>query len=134
MRSGQGESRELLVIEPRPLPGIHRRMALLAGGWESERSMAGRRRLHVRIGVTANTIRRQTLEPSRCSLLVARFTIDSCVSAQQREAVLMIANLVDRTLPSVDSVATITLRAHFAAMNVGVAVAAFLADVTEYRF
>lgn len=120
------------MIEFGSLPGIHRRMALLAGRGESQGTVVGRCRLHVRIDVATNAIRGKTFEASGCALFVTRLAIQSGVGSEQREAILVIANLVDRCLPSIHGMAAITLRAlHASAMDVSMAVAALAADIAE---
>lgn len=135
MASDQGESCELKVIEPCSLPRIKRRMTLLAGGGEAERPVVRGRRLHIRRRVTADAIGRESFKSSCCALLVARFTIQSRVRPEQGEAILVIADLVDRSLPTIHGVAAVTLRAlHTSAMDVGMAVTALTPDVAEHRF
>lgn len=81
MSTDKSEPRELLVIEFRPLPGIQIRVALLARGGESQGPVVRGRRLHVRVGVAANAVRRKPCKASRRALLVARFTVQSRVGA-----------------------------------------------------
>src|SRR5579872_4409038 len=53
------------------------------------------------------------------------------MGADQRKAVLVIANLLERNLPSLDRMAALAICSKLAAMNVGVAVRAVTADVLE---
>jgi hypothetical protein len=46
----------------------------------------------------------------------------------------MIAHLLHRDIPALDGVALRAIRTHLAAMDVGVAIGAVLADVGEHRF
>ena len=54
--------------------------------------------------------------------------------AHQRKAILVILNLLNRNLPSLDGVALLTAGAELAFVNVGVAIRAFRPDVAENQF
>lgn len=85
--------------------------------------------------MAAHTLRRQCLpvELSDGPRFVARVTIHNRVRADEREAILMLVDVVHRHHPAVDVVTQIALRTIFASMNVGMAVLALLAGVCEDR-
>jgi hypothetical protein len=56
------------------------------------------------------------------------------VSAEKREAILVILNLLNGIVPTENRVALRAVRAHFALVNIGVAILTILAHVCEYRF
>lgn len=56
--------------------------------------------------------------------LVAGVAVYGCMSADQRESILMLIDVVNGNLPAVGVVAEFTLRAILAAMQIGVAVLA----------
>ena len=64
---------------------------------------------------------------------MARVTIYNRVRTDQREAVLVLVDVVHRHCPAVDVVTQVALGTIFASMNVGVAVLALLARVGEDR-
>ena len=53
--------------------------------------------------------------------------------AEQREAVLVLADRFHRNRPTQDGVTLVALRAHLAPVNVGVAIGALFPDVSKYR-
>ena len=134
MGPDQGKSCELKVIKLCTLPGVEGCVALLAGSRESQGTVVRRSRIHIRRGMTADAVGRESFEPSCCALLMARFAIESRMCAKQRESILVIANLADRCLPATYGVAAVALRAlHTSAVDVSMAVAALTADIAEYR-
>jgi len=56
------------------------------------------------------------------------------VSAEEREAILVILDLLDGIVPTKNGVALRAVRAHFALVNIGVAILTILANIREYRF
>jgi len=72
-------------------------------------------------------------EASGGSALVAVATLRGRVSADEREAVEMLAHFLERNLPALHAVAAFAVLAVLPAMDVGVAGAAGLADVGEHR-
>lgn len=56
--------------------------------------------------------------------LVAGVTIYGCMRTDQRKSILMLIDVVNGNLPTIGVVAEFTLRAIFAAMQIGVAVLA----------
>src|SRR5579864_810745 len=64
---------------------------------------------------------------------VAGIAVHRGVRSSQREAVVMLLNLLNGDLPSTDGVALLAVRAQLALVNVGVAVLATLSNVGENR-
>src|SRR2546421_5219386 len=56
------------------------------------------------------------------------------VSAEKREAILVILDLLNGIIPTKNGVALRAVRAHFALVNIGVAILTILAHIREYRF
>src|SRR2546430_16553156 len=56
------------------------------------------------------------------------------VSAEKREAILVILDLLNGIVPTKNGVALRAVRAHFPLVNIGVAILTILANVREYRF
>jgi len=108
-------------------------VALLALGRKSQRAVVRIRRVHVRYGMATDAIRLESHETPDRRSLVALFAIEGRVCTDQREPVLVIPNLVNRRRPALHRVAAVALRAHAAAMNIGVTVAAVTPDVAENR-
>ena len=67
---------------------------------------------------------RQSSELAGRRIFMAVITLQQSVGADEGKAVLVILNLLERNLPSLNGVATLTIRAELAAMNVGVAIGA----------
>lgn len=67
-------------------------------------------------------------------VLVAGIAIDGSVRAGQREAIIVLLNILGRHSPSADSVALLTICAQLALMNIGMAVLAARAHIAENRF
>jgi len=63
--------------------------------------------------------------------LVAAITVDRSVSPSQREAVVMLLNLLNRDLPATDRMALLAVRSQLPLVNIGVTVLATLSDVSE---
>jgi len=77
--------------------------------------------------------RGKTLELSDRSARVALIAIQGGMRANEREAIQVLIDLLDRNVPSLDGVALLAIGAHLALVNVGVAIGALLADVREDR-
>ncbi len=65
---------------------------------------------------------------------VASVTFDRSVRSEQRKAVLVILHLLRGDIPALNRVTLRAVRAHLAAVNIGVAIRAIFADVREHRF
>lgn len=110
-------------------------MTLKAVRGETLRLVIGRLGFAEIVQVTTHALSRQTLSihwPNG-SDFVAGITIHSRVGADQWEPVLVLADVVDGNLPTGVTMAHVALRAVFAAMNIGVAVLALLADAGEHK-
>ena len=114
-------------------PVIHKAVALEALRRESLRKMIRILRFLEVIHVTARALGRQSLPIKRTHRphLVARVAIHHGVRPDQREAVLVLINVVDGDLPTRVAVARITLRGVPAAMDIGVAVLALVMRLRE---
>jgi len=67
----------------------------------------------------------------RGSILVAIVALRQCVRSNKREAVLMVANRIQRDIPALDRVAALAISAKLSAMDVGVTIGAFRTDILE---
>ena len=65
---------------------------------------------------------------------MALFALHRGVSAQKREAILVILNLLNGIVPTKNGVAPRAVRAHFPLVNIGVAILTILAHICEDRF
>src|ERR1700731_4389885 len=77
--------------------------------------------------------RRETLELPNRSALWALLALHRGVSAEKREAILVILNLLNGIVPTENRVALRAVRAHFPLVNIGVGILTILASVREYR-
>ena len=77
---------------------------------------------------------RQPLELPCCRAFVARLAVHSRVRADQGEAILVITNRLHGDFPALDGVARFAIRAELPAVNVRMAVRAFLAHIGENQF
>lgn len=68
----------------------------------------------------------------RCAL-VAGITVHSSVCSDQREAVRVLLDILNRNLPSADGMALFAISPELTLVNVGVAILATLADIREDR-
>ena len=74
---------------------------------------------------------RQALELPGRGVLVALVALHQGMRPNQRKAVLVIPNRIQRNIPALDRVAAFAVGAELPAMNVGVAIGAVGADVLE---
>ena len=65
------------------------------------------------------------------SALVAGVAVDGCMRPSEREAVVMLLNLLDRNLPASNGVALLAAGPQLAPVNIRVAILAALADIGE---
>lgn len=128
MRSGESEAREPGMVELRAQPAVHG-MALLAVGGISNGGVAGIICLRIVGGMARITCRGEAHELSGGRALVAGVTGQRGVGANQRKAILVLLYVLDGNLPPFYGVALFTFRAHLPAMDVGVAVGAFVPHV-----
>jgi len=116
-------------------PAIHAGVALAAIGRIPQRLMIRRHGPLKRPQVAAHTVGREplTVELPHRADPVARIAVDRRMGADQRKAVLMLIDGMDRDLPAIDPVAGIALRPVFPSMKVGMAILAVAAHVGEHR-
>jgi len=81
------------------------------------------------------TICRETVENSRRRLLVTRFALHRGVGSEQREAIQVIFDLLNRDVPSLNGMALFAVLSQLMSVHVfvGMAVDAILADIGEHR-
>ena len=132
MGARESKSCHLQMIEFRSKPVIHAVTLFASRGKPSSRVCRRTGRLVV-FGVAGVALRGQALELANRRALMASVAFDRRVSAQQRETILMLLNLLHRHLPSLHRMALLAVRAHLALVNVGVAVCAFTSHVGEHR-
>jgi len=121
------------VIEFRSQPAVEI-VAALAVARRKSRSRARVRRIRRLLPffqVARFASRRQSVEDSRRSSLVALLAGHGRVRAKQREAILVILHLLHGNVPALDGVALLTIRTHLPAVNIRVAVGAILSHVGE---
>ena len=83
--------------------------------------------------VAGIALRGKAVENSVGELRVALIALSGRVRAEKREAVLVILDLLNGDIPTVNGVTLGAIRTHLAAMNIGVAIRAIFADIAEYR-
>ena len=83
--------------------------------------------------VAAVAIRGHGVEPAQRTILVAGLAIERGVCSKQREAIVVLLDLLQRYSPSFYRVALFAIRSELSAMNIGVTVGATLSDVREHR-
>ena len=104
-------------------------MALLAGSREFSCCVVRVGGLLVVLGMTAVARCGKALELPGGTAFMARFAIRSRVRANQREPVLMFADLLQRHSPSFYRVTAFAIRAELPPVNVRVTVGALRADI-----
>ena len=134
VRPGQGEPGELEMVELRAHPVVHR-VALLATGRQVQFHVVqagclGINKISLMAGVTG---RRQALELSHSGILVAGIAIHGGMRANQRKAVNVLVDLLNRDIPALDRVALLAVGAHLPLVNVGVAVRALRSHIREHQ-
>ena len=129
--AGQRESRRV-VIERRIQPAVGG-MAGLAGGRKLAGHMAriaGPREIRRMAGIALG---RHRLEPAGGRALVTGVAIHGRVCPGEREAIVMLLDLLDGDLPSANRVALLAIGSQLPLVNVGMAVLATLPHVGEHR-
>src|SRR5438270_2551774 len=96
------------MIEFGAQPVVHS-MTLFTGGRETGGGVTGRRGLLVVLRVTGVTLRRHGLVLGGGGALVARVAIHHRVRSYQRKAILVLLNLLNRHMPSLDRVALLAI-------------------------
>jgi hypothetical protein len=84
--------------------------------------------------VAADALRRHVVERGECSTLMAIVAGRGGVRTGQREPVHVHVDLSDRNLPAANGVTAVAGGGHFAAVNIGMAAGALVADVGEHHF
>ena len=122
------------MIKLRTQPVVHG-VALVARGGEVEQDVVEPGRLRVdEIALMAGVAGgRQTLELADGRALVAGIAVDSSVGTNQREAIQVLIDLLNRNVPSLHGVALFAVGPHLALVNIGVAVGALRSDIREDR-
>lgn len=100
MHAGEGKACHFQMIELGSKPGIHG-VAVLAGGWKARGHVIDNRSLEVLL-MTGIAGRRKSLELARSRALVAGHAIEHGVRSDKWKAVLVITNVFDRDLPTLD--------------------------------
>src|SRR6185437_13657552 len=83
--------------------------------------------------VTREARGRESLELPNRRALVASVAIERRMRSHQREAVLVVLDLLYRDLPSLHRVALLAVGAELAFVNVGVAVSALVRNIAEHQ-
>ena len=126
------EAGEFQVIEFRAEPGIGA-MAGLARGREVEHFVIRFGGL-LKVGhVAREAFRRQPRKLAHGFALMAVGTFQQRVGSEQREAIVMLLQLIGANVPPLDGMALGAIRAELAAVNIGVAVCTIAADVFEHQ-
>lgn len=122
------------VVELRVRPTVGR-MATLAGssGEEGGASVLGIGRAVEILLVTADAVGRHRRELAESTVLMTVLAGGRGMGAGQGEAVHMHLDLRDRHFPAADGMAVLAGSSHLAAVDVGMAVGAFVADVAEHH-
>ena len=116
-------------------PVVHQTVTFQTLRRKSLRHMVRIPRLLEIIHVAARALGRQSLPVERAhrSHLVAGIAIHHRVRPNQREAILVLVDVVDRDLPPCIAMAQVALRAVLAPMNIRVAVLALVASLREHQ-
>ncbi len=120
------------VVELGVKPGVHR-MAVVAGDGESKGPVIEKSGALVFGDVTRGTVRAEPLELADGSSGVATGALHGGVSAEQREAVVMLLHRLTRDVPALDGVTGLAVGAHLAAVNIRMTVRAFRSHVGEHK-
>ena len=132
MTKGEGKTGGV-VIKVYPQPRI-RHMAHIARRREVGADVVWTGRLLKIFQVTGGTSGREAFILANGCALVTFLARHGGVRPEQGKSILVIFDLLRRDLPAKNGVTLRTVRAHFSAMNIGVAVLASLADVSEHSF
>ena len=110
-------------------------MALATIGREAPSAMIRRSGLRKVSVVTTEALGRKSeaIELPDGPDLVAGIAIRDCMRANQREAILVLVDVMDGNLPSIAVMAQLTFRTVFASMQIGVAVLALVGSIGEFE-
>jgi len=133
MCADQRESRELHVIELRAHPVVHGMALLARHRVYSQRDVINACGLGVdEVSLVARVAsRRKALKLTNRRTLVARIAIDRGMRPDQREAIHVLIDLLNRNIPALDGVTLLAVGAHLCLVNVRVALAALRSDIRE---
>lgn len=120
------------VIERRIQPGVRSVTGFTSGGKLRADVVGIAGFLKIR-GVTGIAFRGHRLKLAAGCAFVTGVAIDCRVRARQREAVVVLLDLLDRNLPPADRVALLAIRSQLPSVNVRVTILASLSDFGEYR-
>ncbi len=132
MPIGERKSRGA-VVELHLQPTV-RRVAQIAGGRETCAGVVGVGSFLKVPQVARSTRGREAFILAHGSAFVTLLARDSRVRAEKGKAVLVILNLLRGNLPTEYGVTLCAVRAHFAAVNIGVTILAVFPDVREHGF
>ena len=124
----------LAVVEFGVQPGIHSGVAGLACRRKLRRDVIGIHSFLIIRHVAGDTSGRETDVLASSRVLMALLALHDRVSAQEREAIEVILDLLYRNVPAERSMAFGAVGSHLPAVNIGVAVCAILAHFGEDRF
>lgn len=129
MCSGQCIACVLQVVELCVEPRVHG-VAAFARGWKAGGDVIECRRAEVFL-VAAVAGSRKACELARGCIFVTVFALQKRVRTNQRKAILMVANLLERNLPTLDAMAALTIGAKLAAVNIRVAIGTLRSNLFE---
>jgi hypothetical protein len=133
VHSCECEASDPQVVEPCAQPGIDG-VALFTLNRKCQRRVIGSCRLLIGFLMARIALDGEAFKLSDGLALVTVDAIQSCVSSDQRKAILMLADRLENDAPSLYSVALLTSRSHLPAMKVGMAVRAVNSRVGENHF
>lgn len=87
----------------------------------------------LRVAAVAIGGKSEAIELAHSPHLVARVAVDYGVGTNQREAILVLVDVVDRHLPAVGVMAELAFGSILAAVQVGMAVLTFVGSVGEFE-
>jgi hypothetical protein len=132
VHAGQSESRVSQMIKLGAQPRIDR-VTLLAFRRETAGHMVRRRRLLKRALVARVALNRQSLELPNGFTFVAIGAIQACMSADEREPVVVFLHTLQNDAPALHRMAFFAIRPHLPSVQIGVAVSAMHTCVREHR-
>jgi len=132
MHAGQSETRVLQVVKLGAQPGVDR-VALLAFRRESAGNVVWCCRLLKRAPVARVTLNRQPLELPDGFSLVAVGAIQTCMSADEREPVVVLLHSLQDDVPPLHRMTFFAIRSHLSAVQIGMAIGAVHTRVGKHR-
>jgi len=129
VHSGQRVSGVLQVVELRAEPTVHGVAALACGG-KAQALVIDHRRQKILL-MAGDAFRGKALELTGGGILVALVACHQGMRAHQRKTILVVADRIQCDVPALHRVAALAIGAELSAMNVGMAICAFGADILE---